>query len=104
VDEKTLLPGPLPASLNPTTTAEQNRATAGQRSINRIWEQTQAIVTVVIIVVTASGVLAKVFLPAASNLPSEWWAIVGLVIGFYFSRTNHTKIGGVPMRTSTEER
>jgi len=56
----------------------------------------------VVIGVTAIGVLGTVFF-AAGKLPSEWWAIVGLVIGFYFQRTNHTKVGGV-MQRDYEER
>jgi hypothetical protein len=85
----------IPTTIDPTTTAEQDRVTAGQRRINRVWEFTQSVVSLLVVFTTAVGVLVRVFHPAATALPAEWWTIVGLVIGFYFSRTNHTKTGGV---------
>jgi hypothetical protein len=39
--------------------------------------------------------IARVFQGNEVPFPPEWWTIVGLVIGFYFSRTNHEKVGGV---------
>lgn len=83
-------------STPPTTTAEQNLRTAGQRQINRVWEYTQAAVAVAVTLTTlaVSGTMAVrgegnngAFL-LLSN-------VFFLVIGTYFQRTNHTKIGGV---------
>jgi hypothetical protein len=84
------------SSTPPTTTAEQNLVTAGQRQINRVWEYTQASVAVAVTFTTlfVSGSMAirgdgnnGAFL-LLSN-------VFFLVIGTYFQRTNHTKIGGV---------
>ncbi len=92
-------------SAPPNTTAEQNLVTAGQRRINVIWERTQQVIALVLVVITTLIAAIKtiydmltdsthgvgagpafLFLSSASNL----------VIGFYFGRTNHTKTGGVP--------
>jgi hypothetical protein len=71
---------------------------AGQRRINVIWEYTQAFIaaTVVTTVLAVSAVLsvkgdggervaAFVFMTGVANL----------VIGFYFGRTNHQRVGGI---------
>ena len=83
-------------STQPTTTAEQNLVTAGQRQINRVWEYTQAAVAVAVTltVLFVSGCLA---IKGEGNngaflLLSN---VFFLVIGTYFQRTNHTKVGGV---------
>lgn len=80
---------------SPTTTAEEDLVTAGQRNINRVWEYTQSAISLIVVITTATGVLAGRFQLTTSPLPAEWWTIVGLVIGFYFSRSNHTRTGGV---------
>ncbi len=92
----------------PTTTAQQDLITAGQRKINLIWEYTQAVVSVLVvsanmIVGTYQGLVAY----AAGTKP-EFPVVLSsslfLVIGFYFSRTNHAAIGGVgPKPTSVYE-
>jgi len=77
---------------------ETSLRTAGQRRVNIIWEYTQAfiagmVVTAVLIVsswlsvrgVNGEKVAAFVFLTGVANL----------VIGFYFGRTNHNRVGGV---------
>lgn len=69
-------------------------STSGQRRINLIWEVTQAVIAVSIVLTTCVGV----FIGRAMNavaFPAEWWTIVGLVIGFYYGRTNHARTGGV---------
>jgi len=74
-------------SMPPTTTAEEDATTAGQRSINRVWEYTQACVAVM---VTAAFLYCEI-----SKIDSQAINMAfALVIGFYFSRTNHTAIGG----------
>lgn len=73
------------------TTAEEDRTTAGQRQINRIWEYTQAIVTVMItlaaIGLAVAGYESKVI---------DYGFIA--IISTYYARTNHTKVGGIGMK------
>lgn len=87
-----------PTNAIPITTAEEDRHSAGQRSINRLWEVTQAGIALAITIVslTVSAILAT-----HGNQESQTAAFVfiygvaNLVIGFYFGRTNHTRSGGV---------
>lgn len=75
-------------SLPPTTTAEENVVTAGQRAINKVWEITQAVVAMM---VTIAFLFCEI-----REIDSEAVRMAfTLVIGFYFSRTNHTAIGGI---------
>jgi hypothetical protein len=71
--------------------------TAGLRRVNLIWERTQSMIALSVVLTTCLGVAAlsllryyhaDVILP---TFPPEWWTIVGLVIGFYFGRTNHDR-------------
>ncbi len=77
---------------------ETSLRTAGQRRINVVWEYTQAfiagmVVTTVLFVAAwtsmrggeAQKLAAFVFLTGVANL----------VIGFYFGRTNHQRVGGI---------
>lgn len=100
-------PEPLPVSLasvaptvlpsataqNPparaTTTSEQDRGTLGQRRINLVWEGTQGTVALGLVGTACFALLRGVALPA------EYWLLLGIVVNSYFTRTNHTKIGGV---------
>lgn len=79
-----------------TTTSEQDRHSAGQRQINRVWEFTQAVIAVAVtsctLVVAAWQVMYGTGDMAAFLLLSNAFF---LVIGFYFGRTNHTRVGGV---------
>ena len=93
-----------PTNIPSETTSEQDRRTAGQRRINIIWEVTQAVIA---LAVTGTGMFT------ASNLAlrdtdlsdaNKSMAItafllisntVFLVIGFYFGRTNHQRVGGL---------
>ena len=81
-------------SVKPDTTAEQDLHSKSQRQINRTWENTQAAVALIVIVTTSTGVLIGRFMADILPLPAEWWTIVGLVVGFYFGRTNHARMGG----------
>lgn len=91
----------------PETTEEEDRVALGQRNINLIWETTQSrialisiissqVINIIVIMVllfkqgdTKSDVIAVITACiAAMNLT------VGIIIGFYFSRTNHSAIGG----------
>lgn len=80
------------------TQGEQETAlhTAGQRRVNIIWEMTQAsvalMVTVATLYVSSNLALTGDGETAAFLLLSNAFF---LVIGFYFGRSNHTRIGGV---------
>lgn len=71
-----------------TTTSEEDRKTAGQRQINRIWEYTQAIVTVMITIAAITCALLNV----ESDVVN--FAFVA-IISTYYARTNHTNVGGI---------
>lgn len=68
--------------------------TEGQRRVNLIWEGSQAAIALMVVITTCAGVVAvRIFGVDGSTFPPEWWTIVGLVIGFYFGRTNHSRVG-----------
>lgn len=90
------------ARLPSATTPEQDRTTAGQREVNLIWERTQqkialGVVSGSIIVSGCLAVLGKYLGSADLQLAAVvfMFGVANLVVGFYFSRTNHTKVGGV---------
>lgn len=83
-------------ALPPKTTAEEQAHSAGQRQINRVWEYTQAVIAV-------SVSLATLYVAATLSVYSQGdmaaFLLLSnaffLVIGFYFGRTNHSRVGGV---------
>lgn len=83
-------PGAVPpgASKAPTTTAQEDLTTAGQRRVNIIWETTQAAITILI---TMAAIYCAVRGIDADVLNFAFVA----VISTYYARTNHTKVGGV---------
>lgn len=107
------VPGPVvePAKVGdkniaPTTTAAQDETKKGQRFVNLIWETMQALIagSVVTTTLVVSSMIALVILkPEASEKQSAMAItaymlisnLVSLIVGFYFGRTNHQKIGGV---------
>jgi hypothetical protein len=78
-------------SLPATTTAQQDITTAGQRRVNLIWEFTQAAIAILIVVANVIVEVAGKDTKGSTVLSSAMF----LVIGFYFSRTNHSAIGGI---------
>ncbi len=78
------------AALLPTTTAEEDRHSYGQRRINLVWEVTQAAIA---LLVTGANVYAALNTIESSALSNAFF----LVVGFYFGRTNHQRIGGVEL-------
>lgn len=102
-------------SLPPNTTLEQDKVVAGQRGISLMWETTQmrialwvviggfivnaAVVVIMLIViitklmneVTVTTLEFALLMTALGGLTQT----SGIVIGFYFSRTNHAAIGGI---------
>ena len=83
-------------NIAPTTTAEDDRMTVGQRDTSMIWERTHQIlailVTVVVLAVASYRVVVGDNVEAAFTLLS---GLVTLVLATYFQRTNHQKIAGV---------
>lgn len=74
------------------------KRTAGQRTINVLWEVTQAIIAIAVTLDTlyVAGQLALIVSGGKSDsafllLSNAFF----LVIGFYFGRTNHQRMGGV---------
>ena len=88
----------------PTTTSEQDRHSAGQRDINRIWENTQMKIALSVIwaslsVSSALAVGGSLFGNPEVQLAAVvfLFGVANLVTGFYFGRTNHQKVGGVDL-------
>lgn len=80
----------------PTTTVEQDTNTASQRRINLIWEITQAAVALLVVLACMIvGVYQGLAGDEAGEFPTILSSALFLVIGFYFSRTNHQSIGGI---------
>lgn len=77
-----------PPSVAPTTTMQQDLTTAGQRRVNLIWEFTQAAIAVLI---TGAVVYCSIVQIDSAVLTNAFF----LIVGFYFSRTNHAAIGGI---------
>lgn len=87
-------------SVASTTTSEQDRKTAGQRRINIIWEVTQAIIAVSVVMTTlfvdGRVALTEGALSATQNAGlMQLNVMAALVTGFYFGRTNHQRQGGI---------
>jgi hypothetical protein len=71
--------------------------TEGHRKTNLIWERTQSVIALAVVLTTCAGVAALTVIrffnfDQAITFPPEWWTILGLVIGFYFGRTNHERV------------
>lgn len=83
------------AALPPKTTEQEDLTTAGQRRVNLIWEYTQAVVALVVVLATMTAGVYIALSKSADQIPSVLSVAFGTVVGFYFSRTNHAAIGGV---------
>jgi hypothetical protein len=75
-------------SLAPNTTAQQDITTDRQSRINLIWEITQAVIAVIVTV-------AMLYMGIKSIVNETVTNAFFLIVGFYFSRTNHSAIGGI---------
>jgi hypothetical protein len=84
---------PLP----PTTTLAEDKVVAGQRKINIVWEYTQAFITILI---TGAIVYTAITQKPSEVLTNAFF----LIIGFYFSRTNHANIGGIGTKATDREK
>ena len=66
-----------------------DRTELGQRRINVMWEGTQGILAVTLVFTACYALLNGI------ALPPEYWLLLGVVVNSYYSRTNHTRVGGV---------
>ena len=87
---------PIPS----TTTSEQDKHTASQRNINRTWEYTQSVIALVVVIATiiVNGMIALYGMSGTeiSSAALMQLNVMGaLIVGFYFGRTNHQRVGGV---------
>lgn len=90
------LPPTHKLSLPPDTTAEEDITTAGQRRVNLIWEGTQATIAILI---TGAMIYSEI-----KNLDSVAIRMgFSLIVGFYFSRTNHQAIGGIGKKPPSQK-
>lgn len=103
-------------TMPPTTTEQEDMVSAGQRVINLIWENTQSKIALRVI---AADLIVCILLPIAVlalkiDITVNQLAVVtlciqplslitGIVIGFYFSRTNHSAIGGVGKKPASSD-
>lgn len=82
----------------PTSTEEEDRNTAGQRAINAVWENTQRFIAImgIGVAILTSAYLSIVGPDDSKNGASVFlYGVANLIAGFYFGRTNHTRVGGV---------
>ena len=76
-------------------TADARKA-QGQRHINLVWELTQAIIALSVTTITLyTASKLALFRPAETAAFLLLSNAFFLVIGFYFGRTNHQRVGGV---------
>lgn len=87
----------LDPSMAATTTYQQDLITAGQRRINLIWEVTQSAIAIIVVLSNMIVAVRNGLRPSgsASEFPIILSSALFLIVGFYFSRTNHAAIGGV---------
>lgn len=74
-------------SVAPNTTAQEDLVVTRQSQISLIWEISQAVIALTI---TFAVIYSSVLKTVSQELANAFF----LIVGFYFSRTNHEKIGG----------
>jgi hypothetical protein len=98
-------------SAAPTTTAQEDLTTAGQRTINLIWETTQGQISKYVILgaMGINGVVLIASMGTGRDMTAAQALALGFVnslatgvVSFYFSRTNHTQIGGTGNKPNEE--
>lgn len=104
---------PVQQSLAPDTTHQQDLTTLGQRAINLIWEKTQSWIAIGVVIFTLgldaaviiiSLILAREISATMVGVLGFVHMVCGVVISFYFSRTNHAAIGGIGPKTTDTQR
>lgn len=68
---------------------QQDLTTAGQRQINLIWEITQALIAGAVVLAAILAQFTYFGVTDATIIANAFF----LVIGFYFGRTNHARMG-----------
>lgn len=102
IEVNTAAPGePLPdRSMPATTTQQEDMVSAGQRAINVMWEGTQKNIALSVTFVALLVCAVLIIYPATPE-PLRLMAFTTLsnvffaVTSVYFTRTNHTKVGGI---------
>jgi hypothetical protein len=98
-------------SIAATTTFQEDLTTAGQRQVNLIWESTQGNIALFVIVGTmlTDGIVVLTSMILGHDLTAAQALALGFVnslstgvVSFYFSRTNHTQIGGTGNKPNEE--
>ncbi len=87
-------------SLPSRTTEQEDLTTAGQRKVNLIWEYTQSIIALFVVITTMIAGLYSMIMSA--QVPTIIAVAFGTIIGFYFARTNHAAIGGIGHKPSQD--
>lgn len=109
VEPTLVVPEPIPVKervttpVSPTTTAQEDLTVAGQRRINVVWELTQAMIAISVVAAVIFASLYNVVTSSGTEIPSVLSNAAFLVIGFYFSRTNHQAIGGVGKKANENQ-
>lgn len=88
-----VLAPPLPP-MPPKTTEQEDLTTAGQRRVNLIWEFTQAGIAIIVVLANMGTAVFNTVQGKPGEVPMILSSALFLVVGFYFSRTNHQAIGG----------
>lgn len=81
-----------------TTTAQQDLVTLRQSRINFIWEGTQGVIAIILVLTVCIALMLE------REIGSEFWILVSIVVQSYFQRTNHTRIGGIGYKPVGESR
>jgi len=87
----------------PRTTEQEDLTTAGQRKVNLIWEYTQAFIAIIVVMANMIAAVFNVFHSRDIDVPMILSSALFLIIGFYFSRTNHQAIGGTGRKANEDE-
>jgi hypothetical protein len=72
------------------TTREEDLHSASQRKVNLTWEYTQAVIALMVV---GANIFAVLTLKESNLLANAFF----LIVGFYFGRTNHSRVGGVQL-------
>ncbi len=85
-------------SMPPTTTEQEDKVVGRQSRINSIWEFTQAIIAILLVLTVSIALLIS------KEIRAEFWILVSIVVQSYFQRTNHTRVGGIGYKPPGETR
>jgi hypothetical protein len=96
---------PDPGSpLPPNTTAQEDLISHGQRRVNLIWEFTQAAIAILVVATVMGSAAYSVIAQKMDQIPTIMSTAFGMVVGFYFGRTNHANTGGPGWRPPNQTR